>query len=74
MSRVSRFILAFSESIGGTIPVPGGCVIGGWGWGVAPVTNWSSWAMCWAALGFGGMVVFFPLCRVVLEVAMMVSK
>ncbi len=82
MSRVSRFILAFSDSIvvGISIPVPGGWASGGvgmmgcWGSGGAPVTNWSSWAMWWAALGFGGMVVFFPLWRVVFEVAMMVSK
>jgi hypothetical protein len=79
MSRVSLFILAFSASIGGAIsgvaggaiPVPGGFANVVCGSAVVPVTNWSSWAMCWAALGFGGMVVFFPLWREVLEVAMM---
>lgn len=73
MSRVSLFILAFSVSTVGAILISGvgGAVIGVCGCVVVPVTNWSSWAMCWAALGFGGMVVFFPLWREVLEVAMM---
>ena len=78
MSRVSLFILAFSDSCANVVAMVsrGGAIVGEviGGSAVVPVTNWSSWAMCWAALGFGGMVVFFPLCRVVLEVAMMVSK
>ncbi len=79
MSRVSLFILVFSGSVVEAIPVPGGCdnvvgAIGGVvGSGGMPVTNWSSWAICWAALGFGGMVVFFPLWRVIRGVAMVVS-
>lgn len=67
MSRVSLFILAFSGAIVGLGGVGCGLRISdcsgtiGSGSRAAPVTNWSSFAICWAVLGFGGMVVLFPL-------------